>query len=244
MMNILLPARTGELSYVYLVKKIHSKTTGEGIATLIVARVFDFVVIIFLLFAAGLFIRNIPKIVMDFLWIISIFLFCIVILLIALVFFGNRFIKVMKQTFEYLYWDKSKYGNYILQKGDELVISFDTIGVRKNVFLVGFLSISIWVLSFVILYIILIGMGIFLPIPNVIMGSTFILLTSVLPIHGIGGFGTTEAIWTLVYIPLGMTTNEAIISGFGYHLIILFFASILGLSGFLFLKWGTPSDAP
>ena len=45
MMNNLLPARTGELSYIYLLKTGQNKTTGEGLATLIIARIFDFIII-------------------------------------------------------------------------------------------------------------------------------------------------------------------------------------------------------
>ncbi len=56
-------------------------------------------------------------------------------------------------------------------------------------------------------------------------------------IYGIGGFGTIEAIWTLVYVPLGMTLNDAIISGFSYHLIILLYTLFLGLTGILCLRW-------
>jgi len=45
MMNNLLPARTGEVSYIYLINKVHERDISEGIATLVVARVFDFIVI-------------------------------------------------------------------------------------------------------------------------------------------------------------------------------------------------------
>ena len=41
--NMVLPAKTGELSYVYLVNKHHGRTIGEGIATLLIARIFDII---------------------------------------------------------------------------------------------------------------------------------------------------------------------------------------------------------
>ncbi|WP_269849783.1 lysylphosphatidylglycerol synthase transmembrane domain-containing protein [Methanosarcina horonobensis] len=50
MVNSILPARSGELSYIYILKKYHDKSTGEGVATLMVARVLDFITISLLFF--------------------------------------------------------------------------------------------------------------------------------------------------------------------------------------------------
>lgn len=237
MMNNLLPARTGELSYVYLLKRIHARSVGEGIATLVVARVFDSIAIIFLLFAAGFFVQEISRGISDILWIMYIFPLFLMILLIVLVPFGRRVMWVIEQILKHCRLSTTNFGGYILRRGYETIDSFERIEIRKNVIPISIVSISTGLVNFGALYLILLGMGITLPIQNVIFGATFILLASVLPIHGIAGFGTTEAIWTVVYIPLGMTLNDAIISGFGYHILILLFTLILGLSGSLVLKW-------
>lgn len=55
MMNNILPARTGELSYIYLQKSLHNKKAGEGVATLFVTRVFDFIVFVVLTFILNTF---------------------------------------------------------------------------------------------------------------------------------------------------------------------------------------------
>ena len=52
MMNNILPVRTGELAYIYMLKKLHTKPTSEGFATLMVARVFDLITVS-LLFLVG-----------------------------------------------------------------------------------------------------------------------------------------------------------------------------------------------
>lgn len=236
MMNNLLPARTGELSYVYLLKRLHARPVGEGVATLVVARVFDAIVIIFLLFTAGFFVQGIPAVANDFLWIIFLLLLIFMILLIVLVPFGRRVMQAIEKLLNYCRLTTTKLGDYSLRKGYEVVDSFERIDVWKRVIPIFIVSVSTGLVSFGALYLILLGMDISLPIQNVIFGAAFILLASVLPIHGIAGFGTTEAIWTLVYIPLGMTLNDAIISGFGYHIIVLLFTLTLGLSGSLTLK--------
>ncbi|MEM2175657.1 MAG: lysylphosphatidylglycerol synthase transmembrane domain-containing protein, partial [Candidatus Micrarchaeia archaeon] len=48
MFNNLLPARTGELSFIYLLRKFHKKDLEEGFAILLAARVFDGLSILFL----------------------------------------------------------------------------------------------------------------------------------------------------------------------------------------------------
>jgi len=236
-MNNLLPARTGELSYVYLLKRLHARPVGEGIATLVVARVFDSIVIIFLLLTTGFFVQGIPAVANDFLWIIFLLLLVFMILLIVLVPFGRRAMQVIEKLLNYCRLTTTKLGDYVLRKGYEVVDSFERIDVWKRSIPTFIISVSTGLVNFGALYLILLGMDISLPIQNLIFGAAFILLASVLPIHGIAGFGTTEAIWTLVYIPLGMTLNDAIISGFGYHIIILLFTLTLGLSGSLTIKW-------
>lgn len=236
LMNAILPARTGELSYVYLIKKIHGKKAGEGIATLIVARVLDFIIIIILLFISGFLIEEIPMMIQNYIWFIYLILFSLLGLLLSLIIYGHNMVRLCKKILEKLRLTEQKYGNYILMKGGETADSFEQMSFRKNLIKIVFLTFSVWLFSFGSLYTILLGMKIMMPIQIVIFGATFILLATVLPIHGIGGFGTTEAIWTLVYVPLGMTTNEAILSGFGYHILTLVFTMILWLSGFVLLK--------
>jgi uncharacterized protein (TIRG00374 family) len=41
--NMVLPVKTGEFSYIYLVNKHYNRTIGEGITTLLIARIFDII---------------------------------------------------------------------------------------------------------------------------------------------------------------------------------------------------------
>ncbi len=114
--------------------------------------------------------------------------------------------------------------------------SFERIGAQRDAVSIGMLSLVLWLSNFGALYLIVAGMGISLSVPNIIFGAAFVLLLLVLPVHGIAGFGTTETIWTLVYTPLGMTLEDAIISGFGYHIVLLAYTLTLGLFGSLLLR--------
>lgn len=234
--NNLLPARTGELSYVYLLKKINNKTTGDGVATLVVARIFDFIALIILFFIAILLIKNVPTIIMDALWIIAIFAIFLLIVLMILLTRGKKVVISVQKTAERLHVEHNRGVNYLIRKGFETVKSLEIIQMKKSITPLMTSSLLIWGVNYFIVYLLMMGMNFHISILLVILGGTFILLTTVLPIQGIAGFGTTETIWTLVFVPLGLSTDQAIISGFCYHIVIILYFTILGLYGWINIR--------
>ena len=237
MMNNILPARTGELSYIYLLKKHHDIKVGEGIATLLGARLFDFIVVSMFFFASALtsedlFVSNRTELV----WIIILFFILNVVFLIVLLYFGIPFLNLVSMFFGRIGWQKKQSVDLILRKGFEAVKSFEKIKSRSVSFWVFLSSILNIGLNYLLIYIILYGMNIHLPFQKVVIGATIIMATSLLPIYGIGGFGTTEGVWTLVFVPLGLSLQTAIISGFSYHIITWFYFLIAGGYGFICLN--------
>lgn len=236
MVNNILPARTGELSYIYLLQKYHNKKVGEGIATLLVARVFDFISISLLFFISALMIQDLPEIIMKAILVIAFFFVLVVIFLITLLSFGESFINLVRRFFRRFNLEKRYFADYLLRKGKETVESFEKIKTKKTIFRVFLFSGLLWSLNYLIVFILLNSMNIFLPFPKIVVGATFILLITVLPIQGIGGFGTTEGVWAVVFVPLGLSLKIAIISGFSYHIIILVYFMIAGSYGIISIK--------
>jgi hypothetical protein len=66
----------------------------------------------------------------------------------------------------------------------------------------------------------------------------FGVLFSLVPIHGPAGFGTVEAPWVLALLVLNVSKQDAITSGFGLHIVIIIYCTILGLYGALNLRLG------
>jgi hypothetical protein len=236
MINNLLPARTGELSYVYLLKKINHRTTGEGMATLGVARVFDFISLSTLFFLSVFLITDIPEFVRNAFTIIIIFVIVLLIILYMILFSGRKFVNSIQKIFTDINFEKNPITLYLIKKGFETVDSLEQIKIKKYFFILLVLSILIWGLNYLLLYLLIQAMNFQLSFLIVILGATFILLTTVLPIQGIGGFGTTEAVWTVVFVPLGMTLEAAITSGFCFHIISIIFYLILGGYGIIKLN--------
>ena len=237
MMNNLLPARTGELSYIYLLKRVNNRTTGEGLATLIVARIFDAIALAVIFFCAILLIRDLPEIISHAIWMIALCIILLISILVCLLWYGRRFLFWIQRGVIFFHAEQVLWVKYLMKKGDETIDSLDQINMKHIQIFCFISSVLIWGFNFGMMYLLLEGMHIALPFLVIIVGGTFILLSTLLPVQGIAGFGTSEMLWTLVFVPLGLPINDAIVSGFCYHIIQIGFFIILGIWGFIFLKY-------
>ncbi|MCJ7681461.1 MAG: hypothetical protein MUP70_12095, partial [Candidatus Aminicenantes bacterium] len=68
-----------------------------------------------------------------------------------------------------------------------------------------------------------------------VLGINGAELTSVLPIKGIGGFGTWESAWALSFQLMDFDSRLAVITGIGVHLITNLFEYMLGIAAILVL---------
>jgi uncharacterized protein (TIRG00374 family) len=236
MVNNILPARTGELSYIYLLKKLHNKTTGDGIATLFVARVFDFVAISLLFFISVMCIKDLPDVIDNVISTVIGFLALMILILIVFVYFRERFMQIAKKNIKISDIKRFSVIRFFLRKAEETVNSFEMVKSKKVVSCSFLISIAIWCSLYFMIYILLNEMGVNLNIWLVILGSTFSLVSTILPIQGIGGFGTFEGGWVIAFMVLGLSKQMAISTGFSMHIIGFIITSILGGYGVYALK--------
>jgi hypothetical protein len=243
MMNNLLPARTGELSYIYLLKKGSKRTTGEGIATLVVARVFDIICIITLFFLATFFTQNLPQIIISTIWIIGLLLILFIAFL-AFLLHSKHPLIYLKQFFHKYQLDQHKIGIFLLNKGTETVNCLDKIRNRWIYSSIFLISLPIWFTNYLMVFFLMRGMNLNLPFQVVVLGSTFSLISTLLPFNGIAGFGTQEGFWVLIFVPLGLTLDSAIISAFIVHIVIIMYYVILGVFSILWLQYKNKFQKP
>jgi uncharacterized membrane protein YbhN (UPF0104 family) len=138
---------------------------------------------------------------------------------------------------------KMSFVDYLLKKVEEVVRSFEKIKTNGKVVIIALIitSFGIWLSLYLLSYILLKAMNIDLGYFAVVLASTFAVLTMVLPIQGIGGFGTLESGWAIGFVAIGLTKEVAISSGFGYHIIIWIYFLVLGCYGFLAMKSEDPA---
>lgn len=237
--NQVLPARTGEFSYVVLLKKNHDKSVGEGMASLIVARAFDIIALSLLFFISVLFIENTPGIVNFILVLVALILAFLLVFVTGLILYGNKIMNGIRSAFYTIRLVQFGSVKYLLRKGDETVQSFHTMRSRKQIVLTFVTSVLLWGFHCTMLYILATGMNVILPIISMLFAITFYLLTTFLPISTLGGFGIKEVGWALGFSIVGVPKELAISSGFGFHIIVLVYTILLGGYGFLSINKNT-----
>jgi len=98
------------------------------------------------------------------------------------------------------------------------------------------LSLPIFMVRYTIFYSVLSGMYIVFPFWKVVLGASLFGLTTLLPIQGLAGFGTSEASWALIFSVLGMGKELAVSSGFVYHIFLIVCYLLVGGCGLLLLR--------
>lgn len=212
--NNLLPFRSGEASFPIILKKLFGVEGIISSAALIVARLFDLLslAIIFTVATLGVAAGN-----KTFL-IVSLFLAAtIVVTLIA----GFKLLKFLKRKFGF---------------AAALFFFFSEFNSAKNLLLVFLYSLLNWLTKFTAFYFIIRAGNLNFNFFQTTFAATFGELTTVLPIHSIGGFGTYEAGLVGGFALLGFKGSYALTVAFYFHLLLFTMSGLLALIGWLYLS--------
>lgn len=229
--NNILPARTGELSYIYLVKK-YGLGSGQGIASLITARVLDLFVVALLFSLSSSMIGKTTHSFQTLVTTITLGSALLVSLLTGIIILREKVLREFNRATRAARLDKLSPVQYISRKLDETVDSFNQMNQRSTV-KAGALTLILWSLTYVILYVLSRELGITLRIHELIFTFTLLTLSNVLPIRSIAGFGIVEGVWAFALINFNIPENTAIATGFGIHLIVLGYQIAFGLYGLI-----------
>ena len=211
--NNLLPFRSGEASFPIILKKMFGVEGVISSAALLVVRLFDLLSLSLLFTLSTLFISlHERKLVF-----ISLFLtFFILILL----FLGFKFLKKLKVKFS---------------TASLLFLFFSEFKSGRNLLLTFVYSIINWSLKFLSFYFILKAADLRINLFQTVFVATFGELTTVLPIHSIGGFGTYEAGLVGGFALLGMKGSYALTVAFYFHLLLFTMSALLAFVGWIYL---------
>jgi len=234
-----LPARTGDLTILYLAKKHLNIESPRGMTSLIIARSLDIVVLgmLSISFMAwqhqNIKLLNASSII---------FVLCLIGLpvlgILSVILWGGKIAS----------WLEHPVGHYLTARGwmelnrlfRFLSETMKTLHERKS-----------W-----IFYMKCLGLSILLIVVRVCLFSAFILhsrhpvpltaapliglctlLAALIPLQGFLGLGTFEAGWVLGYVLAGLSPEEGLITAVNAHLlIIVFIVSVGSLSNFILLK--------
>ena len=229
----LLPMRTGDLSYAYLVKRAGTAGLGESLLGLLLLRALDATVVVVLFSmtlaldrgtylgdrTAGLVAAGVAA----------------VLGIVLVVLMGRA--AAAGATLCYGRGRAARRGRAALDPGaageDESSIeAFSRIGTAAKA-KVSAASIVLWLLTFAAFFAIMRGFSMPVDLAQTVLGSTAAVVTGFLPIGGIGSFGTLEAGWALGFALVGLSEEQAVVSGFGVSLTTFTYAAVLGLIGWI-----------
>jgi uncharacterized protein (TIRG00374 family) len=240
---MVLPSKLGELSYPYLLNKKSGMNVTEGLASLIVSRVYDFVIVLMVLLSVsigvqGLFRVNTPLVIFLVIALIGLMVFGLFYVSNFLRWLSNRLGRIPK----WIGSGNARFVPWIQRKMSEVGEDFDAIKTRHTYFPVSLTSVASWVMIFCTFYAYMKSFGIDIPVTRMLFGSTIGVLANALPVSGIGNWGTLEAGWAAGFLMVGFSKEKAIATGFGVHIITFIVCAII--SFFCWITYGAPRAKP
>lgn len=246
LINQILPLRSGEFSYMYLAKKGQSIEPQEGLASLVFVRFFDLLTVCFF-FAIAL----VPLVATRSIQLSSSVLAGLLLLVVLLIFvpwlltqYGvamTRFVEI-----KFIRGDNStpsKLLAKLLGFARQVMETFRTYGTFRMILPVGLLSIGVWACNFGMSIVVVHGLGYQMSVWVILLAAVVSAFSAVLPINSIGSWGTMELGWSGALIFQGISVEEAIASGVAMHLILFFYAVVLGSMGLLYVNRMSANDA-
>jgi len=211
--NNLLPFRSGEASFPIILKKLFKVEISISSGALLFARLLDLLSLSFL-FSLSVLVVAFGKRELLFLSVLLTFL------LIGLLFIGFKLIKALKEKVALL---------------STLFLFFSQFVSPRKLTLIGIYSLGTWLFKFASFFFILKGAQVNLNFFQTVFVSTFGELTTVLPIHSIGGFGTYEAGLVGGFKLLGLKASYSLTVAFYFHLVLLLMSGLLAVLGWGYL---------
>jgi uncharacterized protein (TIRG00374 family) len=224
--NQILPARTGELTFVYYLKKFSSASLSTGLHVLLLTRIFDFIVVS--AFFIGSLLLYYGRQTSVTLLVAGVLFFIVsVILLFKLKWLVLLGAKIFSLAVRILRLGSIGLVKKIESKIDPVVAEFSDFETMRHLPGLAMSSLLVWMALYLFSYLTLRAFGVDIGLLLSIAGSTGGVLANVLPINSFGSFGTLEAGWTAGFVLVGVSAQDAITTGFGYHIINFFVSAVL-----------------
>jgi len=225
--NKLMPLRAGELSYPWLARRVAGQGIGQAFLGLVYLRILD-IVGVALLFAATLAFRG-SRFRGDVTWSLA-FALALLVASVAALLFLRPLLRLTIALGERLAGPRG-----ILERARRAVEAFPNLGLRAHLGL-GALTVVAWLFVYGTYYTLLSAFGFAMGGAETVLGSTAGVIASVLPLQGLGSFGTLEAGWAMGMVLVGMDLASAIATGVGVQIFTFGYAMLLGAWGWWRLR--------
>lgn len=227
--NYLLPFRTGEATYIYLARKHLNIPVANGISSLVVARMFDYSLLIVCcgIIALCMKLRMTPWISMLmkggavlFFAITALFILCMLRKNTYVVWIGE------KSNF-FALWQENKLIQKFSGEFQKIVQSFREISNIRTGLQTVFYTLCTWLCIFLAFYMITRGLG--YSVSFLQMTAVSVIAVMSRAFQGVADFGSHEMGWFGGLVLIGFSGKDASIVSFSSHVIILCYMLLVTL---------------
>ena len=232
----ILPMRTGDVSYVYLMQRRQKVDATQGVASLLVASLIDLVLLMGLVVTTAWLLRTALQDTFS-----GTVLYLLPFLIGGGLIAGVVFVYAAPQVC--MRFAKRCAGPLLVLEKRPVSWTVDkALAVLRQ--LTAFRSnrrfLEVWVYSVLCLVIrfgfqcyLVTEMGVDIPMTEVLFALAFTNVFNLLPVQTVGNFGTTEFPFVWLLNHFGTSVETATVTGFSLHILILLYCLPLGASGFL-----------
>lgn len=230
----LMPAKSGDVSFIFLSKGRLKTSLVEGAAALLAARFYDFIVVALLLaLALALAGDQIPTTLLQ-----ASLAFCVAVLITAagvLLFLRSPLSSREMVT-------KNRFISRVLAAWKKFVAGLREIQSRGGHTRIGLLTLGIWLCQYTITYSITRSLGYEISLYHISIIMLIMVPLTLLPLQGFANIGTHELGWTSAFLLFGYSYDAALAIAASSHFFLLAFVLFYGTLSLIALRFIEPQE--
>ncbi|MEM7515443.1 MAG: lysylphosphatidylglycerol synthase transmembrane domain-containing protein [Planctomycetota bacterium] len=244
-----LPAKTGEATFVVYANRALGLPLAPGAASLLVSRLLDLIGLALLLGTACLGADSLAlegQAMPTWVRALGLVLLAAGSAFAILLWRGERLAPLFSFAVRLCGLDRTKWGPKLRSLGGRTVEAVRASRSGPGFVPAIFLTLPIWLGIFLFYAVLARGFGLpdSISLAQATFGSGLAVVANLAPINGLAGFGTQEAGWVVGFHSLGVSRDLAFSTGVGAHLVQLFDVALFGLLGHLAMGLFKPKAAP
>ena len=232
----ILPMRTGDVSYVYLMQRRQKVDATQGVASLLVASLIDLVLLIGLVVATAWLLRTALQDTFSgtVLYLIPLLMGGGLMAVVVFVYAAPRAcMRFAERCAAPLLVLEKRPISWAVDKVLAVLQELTTFRSNRRFLEVWAYSVLCLVIRFGFQCYLVAEMGVEIPMTEVLFALAFTNVFNLLPVQTVGNFGTTEFPFVWLLNHFGTSIETATVTGFSLHILILLYCLPIGASGFL-----------
>jgi len=232
MASYLLPAKTGEASWVVYLRGYCGVRASVGLASLVVARLLDGAVLCSALAMTCLYLSLSGRHShLDFLGWVGWSLTGLMVLFVLFAWRGDWMMRLVTAAMRSVRLHRWSLGERFIHKLHEVALDLRDASGGGRLFVAALCTLPVWACIFGFYHLLSQALGLSerFTYMETVFGSSLAVMANLLPINGMAGAGTQEGGWTAGFSLLGENPDLALETSLGVHAVQLFNVVALGL---------------